>query len=149
MRLSDLKPAPGARKKRKRIGCGPGSGHGKTATRGHKGAQSRSGSGRRPGFEGGQMPIHRRIPKRGFRNPFRKEYQIVNIGDLERCDPSVPITPEVLVARGLIRKARGPVKVLGDGKLQSARMVQAHAYSKKAREILESLGGKAEVIKPR
>ncbi len=95
------------------------------------------------------MPIHRRIPKRGFRNPFRKEFQVVNVGDLERCDPAVSITPEVLVQKGLIRKAHGPVKILGDGKLRSARTVQAHAYSKKAREILESLGGKAEVIKPK
>jgi large subunit ribosomal protein L15 len=92
------------------------------------------------------MPLHRRIPKRGFRSLFRREYQIVNIGDLERCDSSVPVTPEVLAQNGLIRSAARPVKILGDGTLHAPRVVQAHAFSAKAREALERLGGKAEVI---
>jgi len=146
MDLSDLKPAPGAKKKRKRVGCGEGSGHGGTSCRGHKGARSRSGHRNRPWFEGGQMPLQRRVPKRGFRNIFRVEYQVVNVGDLERLEGVEEVTPEVLRAKGLIKKADQPVKILGDGNLTKALHVVANAFSKSAREKIEAAGGRATVL---
>ncbi len=146
MDLSDLKPAPGAKKKRKRVGCGEGSGHGGTSCRGHKGARSRSGHKNRPWFEGGQMPLQRRVPKRGFRNIFRVEYQVVNVGDLERLEGVEEVTPEVLRAKGLIKKADQPVKILGDGNLTKALHVVANAFSKSAREKIEAAGGRATVL---
>ena len=117
MDLSNLRPAAGSRKNRKRVGRGPGSGTGKTAGRGHKGRNSRSGGGHTPGYEGGQMPLQRRLPKRGFFNPFRKEHQIVNLKSLAKFDADAVVDAEALVAAGLIRKVNSPVKVLGQGKL--------------------------------
>jgi large subunit ribosomal protein L15 len=143
MDLKDLKPAPGATKKRKRVGCGEGSGHGGTSCRGHKGARSRSGHKSRPWFEGGQMPLQRRVPKRGFTNIFKTEYQIVNVGDLERLEGVEEVTPEVLKKSGLIKKADQPVKILGEGQLTKALQVKANAFSKSAREKIEAAGGRA------
>ena len=149
MRLGDLSPTPGSRKKRKRVGRGPGSGHGKTATRGHKGHKARSGGGKGGGFEGGQMPLYRRIPKRGFHNPFRREYAVVNVADLARCFPQGgEVTPETLVGAGLVSAAESRrVKVLGEGELTGQRLtVRAHAFSKVAAEKIQGAGGHAEVI---
>lgn len=149
MRLGDLSPTPGSRKKRKRVGRGPGSGHGKTSTRGHKGHKARSGGGKGGGFEGGQMPLYRRIPKRGFHNPFRREYAVVNVADLARCFPQGgEVTPETLVGAGLVSTAESRrVKVLGEGELTGQRLtVRAHAFSKVAAEKIQGAGGRAEVI---
>lgn len=146
MRLEELKPARGAKKKAKRIGRGPGSGHGKTATKGHKGQKSRSGGVKGPGFEGGQMPLQRRLPKRGFTNIFRKEYAVVNIGDLERIGGSDAITPEVLIAKGIVKDMKSGIKVLGMGELKAGVTVRAHKFSKSAIDKIQAAGGKAEVI---
>ncbi|HEX3203261.1 MAG TPA: 50S ribosomal protein L15 [Nitrospiraceae bacterium] len=145
MRLHELAPPPGAHKKRKRIGRGPGSGHGKTATKGHKGMLARSGGGKRPGFEGGQMPLVRRVPKFGFKNPFRKVYSIVNLESLAKLDVN-EITPEVLASVRLVKKKRQPVKVLGVGELNKPLIVRAHKFSKTAEEKITAAGGRAEVI---
>jgi large subunit ribosomal protein L15 len=123
-----------------------GSGHGKTATRGSKGQRSRSGMSIRPGFEGGQMPLHRRLPKRGFTNIFRKIYAIVNLKDLENFKADEKITPEVLVASGMVKKLGDGLKILGDGDLKAPLQITAHIFSKSAREKIEKAGGKAEVI---
>ncbi|HSE94852.1 MAG TPA: 50S ribosomal protein L15 [Methylomirabilota bacterium] len=150
MRLGELRPAKGARKKRKRIGRGPGSGHGKTSTKGHKGHKARSGGGKEPGFEGGQMPLYRRIPKRGFKNPFRREFAVVNLDDLGRCFPrGGDVTPATLVEAGLLSSAqRGLVKVLGHGELPAgiSLTVRAHAFSKTATGKIQAGGGRTEVI---
>ena len=145
MNLADLAPAPGSRKKRKRVGRGPGSGHGKTSCRGHKGQNSRSGGGVKPGFEGGQMPLQRRLPKRGFTNIFQKTFSIVNVGSLEKLEES-EITPEVLIKQGLVRKIQDGVKILGNGELTKAVTVKAHAFSASAKEKIEKAKGTAEVI---
>jgi len=143
--LEHLRPAPGSRRKRKRVGRGPGSGHGKTATRGNKGQLSRSGSTAQYfGFEGGQMPLHRRIPKRGFTNIFRRQYAVINVGDLARLDGE--ITPERLVAEGIIKKLGAGLKVLGDGDLAKALVIKAHRFSRSAREKITAAGGTAEEI---
>jgi len=142
-----LRVPRGSKKRPKRVGRGRSSGHGKTSTRGHKGQKARSGGGVRPGFEGGQMPLSRRLPKRGFTNIFRKEYTILNVGDLEqRFKAGDEITPEVLVKNGLIRK-RDRIKILGEGKLTKGLKVSAHAFSKKHKERIKEAGGKIEVIK--
>ncbi|MBI2359450.1 MAG: 50S ribosomal protein L15 [Deltaproteobacteria bacterium] len=146
MDLSRLKPAPGAHRKRKRVGRGDGSGHGKTSCRGHKGQGSRAGGGVRPGFEGGQMPLKRRVPKRGFRNPFRKVAAVVNVGQLEVFDPGSEVTPELLRQRGVVRKGGVPIKILGDGSLTKTLTVKAHSFSTKAKEKIEASGGKAELL---
>lgn len=146
MRLEELKPSKGARKKAKRVGRGPGSGHGKTSTKGHKGQKARSGGVKGPGFEGGQMPIQRRIPKRGFTNIFRKEYSVVNVADLATLGGKDPITPEVLLEKGLIRNMKDGVKVLGMGDLKAQIVVRAHKFSKSASDKIQAAGGKAEVI---
>jgi large subunit ribosomal protein L15 len=147
MDLSNLKPAKGAKQKRKRVGRGPGSGNGKTAGRGHKGAQSRSGYSYKRGFEGGQMPLHRRLPKRGFNNVFRTEYSVVNLDQLEaRFDAGSTVTPDALREAGLIHGKRLPVKVLGRGDVTKALTVQAHKFSGKAAEKLAAAGGAAEAI---
>jgi len=147
MNLSDLKPAPGAKQSRKRVGRGPGSGNGKTAGRGHKGAQSRSGYSYKRGFEGGQMPLHRRLPKRGFNNVFRTEYAVVNLDQLEAAfDQGTTITPDTLREAGLVHGKRLPIKVLARGEVTKALMVQAHKFSGKAAEKLAAAGGKAEAI---
>jgi len=142
--LSNLKPAPGARRKMKRIGRGPGSGHGKTATAGHKGQLSRSGRKQYAGFEGGQMPLHRRIPKRGFTNIFRKVYAVVNVGDLDKLEG--PITPEGLLEAGVLKKLEAGLKVLGDGDIRKALVVRAHRFSKQAVAKIVAAGGKAELL---
>jgi large subunit ribosomal protein L15 len=146
MRLEELKPSKGARKKAKRVGRGPGSGHGKTSTKGHKGQKARSGGVKGPGFEGGQMPLQRRIPKRGFTNIFRKEYSVVNVADLATLGGKYPITPEVLLEKGLIRNMKDGVKVLGMGDLKAQIVVRAHKFSKSAIDKIQAAGGKAEVI---
>jgi large subunit ribosomal protein L15 len=124
-----------------------GSGHGKTATRGSKGQRSRSGSQTRPGFEGGQMPLQRRVPKRGFTNIFKKHYAVVNLKDLARFGPEEKITPELLMHRGLIKRLRDGLKVLGDGELKAPFTISAHLFSKSAREKIQKAGGTAEVIR--
>ena len=141
MKLGSLKPAKGARKRPKRVGIGPGSGHGKTCGRGTKGEKSRSGGGPRPGFEGGQMPLIRRVPKRGFRNIFEKKYEIINVENLAIFEANSEVGPEVFKEKGLVRKER--VKILGRGELKKPLVVKAHSFSLKARERIESAGGKA------
>lgn len=146
MKLHELTPPAGAKKPRKRIGRGPGSGHGKTATKGHKGLLARSGGGKRPGFEGGQMPLLRRLPKFGFTNPFRTEYAIVNLKSLTALGSLEQVTPQALVNAGLIKKKTQLVKILGLGEVARAIVVQAHRFSKSAKEKIEAAGGRAEVI---
>lgn len=146
MKLEELRPAPGAKKKPKRIGRGPGSGHGKTSTKGHKGQKARSGGVKGPGFEGGQMPLQRRLPKRGFKNPFRKEYAIVNLDDLAPLADQGTLTPELLYKKGIVKDLKDGLKVLGMGELKSKIVIQAHKFSKSAIEKIQAAGGKAEVI---
>jgi len=145
--LHNLKPAKGSVRNRKRVGRGPGSGLGKTAGRGEKGQKSRSGFARKPGFEGGQMPLHRRIPKRGFTNaPFRKEFAVVNLGRLEVFEAGTIVTPDLLVRHGILKQLRDGLKVLADGEFTKALTVHAHRFSGKAQERIAALGGKAERI---
>jgi large subunit ribosomal protein L15 len=147
MDLSDLKPPKGAKHAKKRIGRGQGSGNGKTAGRGHKGAKSRSGFKFKRGFEGGQMPLHRRVPKRGFHNPFRVEYEVVNLDTLSaKFDAGIVVTPELLRERGMVSKAKGLVKVLGRGDIDKALTVRAHKFSGKAAEKIAAAGGQAESL---
>ena len=146
MKQSDLRPAPGSRRDRKRVGRGPGSGNGKTAARGEKGQKSRSGDSRKRGFEGGQMPLHRRIPKRGFTNLFRTEYGTVNVERLGSFASGTVVTPEVLEKAGLLRKGKTPVKVLGNGDLSVALTVRVHKYTGSAAKKIAGAGGKAEVL---
>ncbi len=144
MKLASLKPVPGATHRRKRRGCGPGSGHGKTSTRGHKGAGQHSAPRHDARFEGGQMPFYRRIPKRGFVNPTRQEYGVVNVGDLAKL-ATAAVDPVALREHGLV-KGRLKVKVLGSGELDRAIKVSAHAFSKSARAKIEQAGGTVEVL---
>ncbi|SLM48529.1 50S ribosomal subunit protein L15 [Nitrospira japonica] len=146
MNLHELAPAKGAKKKRKRIGRGPGSGHGKTATKGHKGLLARSGGGKGAGFEGGQMPLIRRVPKYGFTNPFRKEFAIVNLKSLVDLAEQGTITPQTLVDAGLVRRLTLPIKILGNGELKKPLVVQAHKFSKSAEAKIQAAGGRVEVI---
>lgn len=147
MRLHTLSPAPGSRRPRKRVGRGPGSGHGQTSGRGDKGQKARSGPRLRPWFEGGQMPLTRRLPKRGFTNVFRKTYALVNLRTLEqRFEAGSAVTPQVLLERGLIAALRDGVKVLGEGSLTKALTVQAHRFSRSAAEKIAAAGGTAVVI---
>jgi large subunit ribosomal protein L15 len=147
MSLNSIRPPKGAKHPKKRLGRGPGSGHGKTASRGHKGAKSRSGHRFKRGFEGGQMPLHRRVPKRGFHNPFRVEYAVVNLDVLgEVFDAGSAVTPEVLRERGLVRESRARIKVLGRGELKKKLTVQAHKFSGSAAEKIAAAGGTAEVL---
>jgi large subunit ribosomal protein L15 len=147
MDLSNLRPAKGAKHAKKRVGRGQGSGHGKTAARGHKGAQSRSGYKSKRGFEGGQMPLHRRIPKRGFHNPFRDEFAVINLDTLaEQFEPGAEITVDLLREQGLVRKGAKKIKVLARGDLSKALTVRAHKFSGKAAEKIAAAGGKAEVL---
>ncbi len=141
-----LKPSPGSRKGRKRLGRGPGSGQGKTAGRGEKGQKSRSGYARRHGFEGGQMPLYRRVPKRGFRNPFRTEYRTVNVERLNAFAPGTLVTPEVLQGAGLVKKGRLQLKVLGGGEIGVALTVRAHKFTASAARKIEAAGGKTETL---
>jgi large subunit ribosomal protein L15 len=146
VKLHELKPAPGARKKPTRKGQGIGSGLGKTAGRGHKGQNARSGGGVRPGFEGGQMPLQRRLPKRGFTNIFRKEIIAINVDDLNRFENGTVVTPEALQEAGVIKKIADGVKILGNGELERSLTVKAHAFSKSAAEKIAAAGGTVEVI---
>ena len=146
MKLHELKPNPGSSKNRKRLGRGTATGQGKTAGRGQDGQKSRSGGSVRPGFEGGQMPLYRRIPKRGFKNIFRTVYAEVNVEILNRFEDETEITPELLKNAGIIRKQLDGVKVLGNGEISKKLTVKAHKFSKTAVEKIEAAGGKVEVI---
>ena len=148
MNLSQLKPAEGSKKSRKRVGRGSGSGHGKTSCRGHKGQNARAGGGVRRGFEGGQMPLQRRLPKRGFHSVFKKEYALVNLSSLNDFDEGATVTPEELVQRGLVKKALKGIKILGDGDLSKPLTIKAHKFSKTAVEKIRTAGGEVEVISP-
>lgn len=145
MKLHELSPAPGSKKVAKRVGRGHGSGYGKTAGRGHKGQKARSGGGVRIGFEGGQMPLHRRIPKRGFNNIFAKRYAVVNVADLDIFDNDTVVDTELLKQTGLVKKVYDGVKILGDGELTKKLTVKAAAFSASALQKIEAAGGKAEV----
>ncbi len=145
MNLSQLHPPPGQRHKRKRLGRGPGSGLGKTAGRGEKGQRSRSGYSQKRGFEGGQMPLIRRIPKRGFHNPFRKEYAIVNLDRLDKLEGD-QFNPAILEQQGVVKNFRDGLKILGNGEISRAITVAAHRFTKSAREKIEAAGGKVEEI---
>ncbi len=146
MKLSELKPPKGAKKKRKRIGRGEGSGHGGTSTKGHKGLKARSGGTRSPGYEGGQMPLQRRLPKRGFKNPFRKEWEVVNLKSLAGFADGAVVDVESMKASGLVKKSDLGVKILGDGEISRPLTVRAHGFSLSAKRKIEAAGGKAEVI---
>ncbi len=147
MKLHTIKPAEGATKNRKRVGRGPGSGIGKTAGRGENGQNSRSGGGVRIGFEGGQTPLFRRIPKRGFTNArFKKVYAVINLDDLNKFEDGAEVTPEILKNMGLVKNSLDGIKVLGNGKLEKKLTVKAHKFSQTAKEAIEKTGGKAEVI---
>jgi large subunit ribosomal protein L15 len=141
MELSNLKPKKGARHAKKRVGRGPGSGHGKTSSRGEKGQKSRSGFSRALGFEGGQMPLHRRLPKRGFTNIFKKEYAVVNASDLERFDDGATVDESALRQAGLVKGQNDGIKILGDGKLSKKLTVVAAKFSASARKQIEAAGG--------
>jgi len=146
MKIHELSPAEGSRKKRKRIGRGQGSGHGGTACRGHKGQKSRSGGGPRPGFEGGQMPLQRRLPKRGFTNIFKKQYTIINIKDLNRFEANATLDSDILKEAGLVKKIKDGVKLLGAGEISHPLTVKIHKVSKTAKDKIEAAGGKVEII---
>jgi large subunit ribosomal protein L15 len=146
MKIHDLAPSRGSKKRRKRVGRGPGSGHGKTSCRGSKGQNSRSGGGVPPGFEGGQMPLQRRLPKRGFTNIFRKHYTVINIRDLARFEATRDLDPEALKVAGLLKKKSSLIKLLGMGEITSPVNVKVHRASKSAIEKIEAAGGKVEFI---
>lgn len=146
MKLHELKPAEGSRKERNRVGRGIGSGNGKTSGKGHKGQNARSGGGVRPGFEGGQNPLFRRLPKRGFTNINRKEYAIVNLDALNRFENGSEVTPELLLETGVVSNAKAGIKVLGNGTLNVKLTVKAHKFSASAKEAIENAGGSIEVI---
>ena len=145
--LSNLKPPRGSRHRKVRVGRGMGSKMGKTSGAGNKGQQSRRGYSRRPGFEGGQMPLHRRLPKRGFSTPFRKTYAVVNVESLNVFGAGDTVSPEMLFGRGIVRVEREALKILGSGELKVALTVQAHAFSKSAEEKIAAAGGKVELLK--
>jgi large subunit ribosomal protein L15 len=146
MQLHEIRLPKGANKKPKIVGRGAGSGHGKTSGRGHKGQNARSGRGTRPGFEGGQVPLIRRIPKRGFSPMTRKIFQVVNVNSLQKFKEDTVVTPEVLKEKGLIENARGLVKILGTGELKKPLTIKAHRFSKSALEKVKTSGGKTELI---
>ncbi len=145
MMLAELKPPEGSRKKRKRVGRGPGSGHGKTACKGHKGQKARAGRGTKAGFEGGQMPLQRRLPKRGFRNPFKEKVAIIHLGDLNRFEKDTIVDPDLLSASGLCKHGE-TVKLLSDGDLQHPLTIRVHKVSRAALQKIEAASGKVEVI---
>lgn len=146
MKLHELKPPVGAKKAPKRVGRGTGSGLGRNAGKGEKGQKARSGGGVRPGFEGGQMPLYRRLPKRGFTNIFAKEYAEINVERLNIFEDGTEVTPELLLQKGIVKKAKDGVKVLGNGELQKNITVKAAKFTKAATEKIEAAGGKVEVI---
>lgn len=142
MRLHDVQPRPGAKKRRKRIGCGESSGHGKTSCKGHKGQKARAGKGIRPGFEGGQMPLHRRLPKKGFSNAmFRDVYEVVNVGDLNAFDDGATVNEQSLREKGLVNRGCDAIKILGSGELTRKLTIQVDKVSASAREKIEKAGG--------
>ncbi|MCI0530844.1 MAG: 50S ribosomal protein L15 [candidate division Zixibacteria bacterium] len=147
LKLNKLSPPRGSKKRKKRVGRGPGSGHGSSATRGQKGQMSRSGGGNHLWFEGGQMPLQRRMPKRGFKPPARHEMQIVNLEALARCGNQETIMPLLMKSVGLIRHSEEPVKILGKGEIKIKVTIQAHAFSKSALEKIQNAGGRAEILK--
>ncbi len=146
MRIHELKPAEGSTHRKKRVGRGIGSGWGKTSGRGHKGQGQRSGGGKGPYFEGGQTPLVRRLPKRGFTNVFQKVYAEVKLNDLNRFAPGTVITPELLIESGLVKKVNDGIKILGNGEINQALTVQAHSFTKSAAAKIETAGGTVEVI---
>lgn len=146
MKLHELKPTPGSRHERNRVGRGMATGNGKTSGRGHKGQKARSGGGVRPGFEGGQNPLYRRLPKRGFNNPTRKEYAVVSLDALNRFEAGTEVTPALLLETGVISAAKDGVKVLANGKLETKLTVKANKFSGAAKEAIEAAGGTVEVI---
>lgn len=146
MKLHELKPAEGSRKPRRRVGRGIGSGMGKTSTRGTKGQFSRTGGGTRPGFEGGQMPLYRRLPKRGFKNTFAKKYAEVNVEQLNCFDNGAVVDPAALIEAGILKNVLDGVRILGNGELTKSLTVQAQGFTKSAQQKIEAAGGKAEVI---
>lgn len=146
MKLHDLSPVPGSTKESKRIGRGHGSGQGKTAGKGHKGQKARAGRGMRPGFEGGQMPLQRRVPKRGFNNIFAKEIIAINVGSLNAFEDGAVVNAEALIGKGIVKKAGDGIKILGNGELTKNLTVQVAAFSESAKQKIEAAGGKAEVI---
>ncbi len=146
MKINQLKPPKGAIKKRKRVGRGPGSGHGKTSCRGHKGANARSGGGVLPGFEGGQMPLKRRLPKRGFHNLFKKRFTIINIRDLARFEKGRLVDAETLITSGLAKGHHAGIKLLGEGNINYPLTLKVHSCSKTAKEKIEAAGGKVETV---
>ncbi|MCM3588515.1 50S ribosomal protein L15 [Mesobacillus maritimus] len=146
MKLHELKPAEGSRHERKRKGRGIGTGNGKTAGKGHKGQNARSGGGVRPGFEGGQTPLARRLPKRGFTNVNRKEYAIVNLDALNRFEDGTEVTPELMIETGLVKKELAGIKILASGTLEKKLTVKAHKFSSAAQEAIQAAGGQTEVI---
>ncbi len=146
MRLDELQPSPGSKHKKKRIGRGPGSGSGKTAARGHKGQNSRAGGGTKPGFEGGQMPLTRRMPKRGFHNIFRKPWSIINLRDLNRFAPDTVVDGEILSRAGLVKPRCKRIKLLGQGEVTAPLVVKVQAVSAQARERIVAAGGRVEVV---
>jgi large subunit ribosomal protein L15 len=146
MILDQLRPAAGSKKKRKRLGRGESSGHGGTSTKGHKGQKARAGASKGKGFEGGQMPLARRLPKRGFFNPFREVFAVVNLSQLAGFAAGSEVTPQLLRERRLVRRADRKVKILAKGECKVALTVKANAFSKKAAELIAKAGGKAEVI---
>ena len=146
MRIEDIRPAEGSTKNKKRVGRGVGSGHGKTACKGHKGQKARSGGTKGAGFEGGQMPLQRRVPKRGFKNIFKKEYAIVNLDTIEALKDDAVITPELLIEKGVIKKMKDGLKVLANGSIERSVTIKANAFSASASAKIEAAGGKTEVI---
>ncbi|GGG07198.1 50S ribosomal protein L15 [Paenibacillus abyssi] len=146
MKLHELSPAPGSKQEPKRKGRGIGSGNGKTAGKGHKGQNARSGGGVRPGFEGGQNPLYRRLPKRGFNNPFRKEYAVVNIEELNSFAAGSEVSPEVLMEKGIVKNPLDGIKILGNGEIKVQLTVKANKFSQSAVEKIQAAGGKTEVI---
>jgi len=146
MRIHDLAPLKNGRKKRKRIGRGPGSGHGKTSCRGHKGQKSRSGGSVRPGFEGGQMPLQRRLPKRGFTNVFKEHYSLINVIDLQRFEQGSNLDIQALKKAGLVKRLNDRVKLLANGEISHPLAIKVHKASRKAIEKIEAVGGKVKIV---
>jgi large subunit ribosomal protein L15 len=146
MKLQDLKPAQGSKRRNKRVGRGIGSGHGKTSCKGHKGQKARSGGTKGPGFEGGQMPLQRRLPKRGFKNRLRIAYAVINLGDIGKLEDIDTVTPETLIERGIVKDLKDGIKILGDGELKRPLTIKADAFSASALTKISAAGGKAEVI---
>ena len=146
MKIADLRPSDGSKRKKKRVGHGVGSGHGKTSCKGHKGQKARSGGTKGPGFEGGQMPLQRRLPKRGFKNIFKIEFAVVNLKDINKIEGVDVITPEILIEKGIVKNIKDGVKILGGGELQKPLTIKADAFSASASAKITAAGGKIEVL---